>query len=91
MFFVKGAYEQVIRFCTSYNSKGVTLPLTHQQRELYQQQKSYMGTAGLRGTALTLVLFECLGSVRVIWGHLFFFKKKLIHLFFKDVLKIEQK
>ncbi|XP_058601841.1 calcium-transporting ATPase type 2C member 1 isoform X2 [Onychostoma macrolepis] len=48
IFFVKGAYEQVIRFCTSYNSKGVTLPMTHQQRELYQQQKSYMGTAGLR-------------------------------------------
>ncbi|XP_067265891.1 calcium-transporting ATPase type 2C member 1 [Chanodichthys erythropterus] len=48
MFFVKGAYEQIIRFCASYNSKGVTLPLTHQQRELYQQQKSYMGTAGLR-------------------------------------------
>ncbi|RXN32315.1 calcium-transporting ATPase type 2C member 1 isoform X2 [Labeo rohita] len=48
IFFVKGAYEQVIRFCTSYNSKGVSLPLTHQQKELYQQQKSYMGTAGLR-------------------------------------------
>ncbi|XP_073702612.1 calcium-transporting ATPase type 2C member 1 isoform X2 [Garra rufa] len=48
IFFVKGAYEQLIRFCTSYNSKGVTLSLTHQQRELYQQQKSYMGTAGLR-------------------------------------------
>ncbi|KAG1936627.1 calcium-transporting ATPase type 2C member 1 isoform X1 [Pimephales promelas] len=48
VFYVKGAYEQIIRFCTSYNSKGVTLPLTHQQRDLYQQQKSYMGTAGLR-------------------------------------------
>ncbi|XP_067304255.1 calcium-transporting ATPase type 2C member 1 [Pseudorasbora parva] len=48
MFFVKGAYEQIIRFCTSYNSKDVALPMTHQQRELYQQQKSYMGTAGLR-------------------------------------------
>uniref|UniRef100_A0A671M1H2 Calcium-transporting ATPase n=1 Tax=Sinocyclocheilus anshuiensis TaxID=1608454 RepID=A0A671M1H2_9TELE len=48
VFFVKGAYEQIIRFCTSYNSKGGTLPLTHQQRELFQQQKSYMGTAGLR-------------------------------------------
>jgi len=58
VFYVKGAYEQIIRFCTSYNSKGVTLPLTHQQRDLYQQQKSYMGTAGLRGTALvTLVPF----------------------------------
>lgn len=73
MFFVKGAYEQIIRFCTSYNSKGVTLPLTHQQRELYQQQKSYMGTAGLRGTVLvTLVPFESLTSVR-LW--VFFLKK----------------
>ncbi|XP_052002833.1 calcium-transporting ATPase type 2C member 1-like isoform X2 [Xyrauchen texanus] len=48
VFYVKGAYEQIIRFCTSYNSKGVSLPLTNQQRELYHQQKSYMGTAGLR-------------------------------------------
>uniref|UniRef100_A0A671Q3A9 Calcium-transporting ATPase n=1 Tax=Sinocyclocheilus anshuiensis TaxID=1608454 RepID=A0A671Q3A9_9TELE len=39
---------QIIRFCTTYNSRGDALPLTHQQRELYQQQKSYMGTAGLR-------------------------------------------
>uniref|UniRef100_A0AAQ5YEM3 Calcium-transporting ATPase n=1 Tax=Amphiprion ocellaris TaxID=80972 RepID=A0AAQ5YEM3_AMPOC len=44
----QGAYEQVIRFCSSYNSRGSTLPLNHQQRELYQQQISYMGTAGLR-------------------------------------------
>ncbi|KAI4876589.1 hypothetical protein NFI96_014820 [Prochilodus magdalenae] len=48
VFFVKGAFEQIIRFCTTYHSKGVTLPLTNQQRELYQQQKSYMGSAGLR-------------------------------------------
>ncbi|KAG5271242.1 hypothetical protein AALO_G00177490 [Alosa alosa] len=47
-YFMKGAYEQVIRCCSSYHSKGVTLPLTNQQRELFQQQKSYMGTAGLR-------------------------------------------
>lgn len=47
-FFMKGAYEQVICCCGGYNSKGVTLPLTNQQRELFQQQKSYMGTAGLR-------------------------------------------
>ncbi|TNN02003.1 hypothetical protein fugu_009490 [Takifugu bimaculatus] len=47
-FFMKGAFEQVIRLCTSYNSRGSTLPLTHQQRELYQQQVSYMGSAGLR-------------------------------------------
>lgn len=79
MFFVKGAYEQIIRFCTSYNSKGVTLPLTHQQRELYQQQKSYMGTAGLRGTALvTLVPLECLRSVRLFF---FFFVFKEMNTF----------
>lgn len=49
VYFVKGAYEQVIRFCSSYNSRGAALPLNHQQRELYQQQISYMGTSGLRG------------------------------------------
>ncbi|KAM6910512.1 calcium-transporting ATPase type 2C member 1 [Xenentodon cancila] len=48
VYYMKGAYEQVIRFCSSYNSRGAALPLTQQQRELYQQQISYMGTAGLR-------------------------------------------
>ncbi|CAL1611603.1 unnamed protein product [Knipowitschia caucasica] len=48
VFYVKGAFEQVIRFCSSYQSRGVALPLTHQQRELYQQHISYMGSAGLR-------------------------------------------
>ncbi|XP_069393326.1 calcium-transporting ATPase type 2C member 1 isoform X1 [Paralichthys olivaceus] len=48
VYFLKGAYEQVIRFCSSYNSRGTTLPITNQQRELYQQQISYMGSAGLR-------------------------------------------
>uniref|UniRef100_A0A671WWS2 P-type Ca(2+) transporter n=1 Tax=Sparus aurata TaxID=8175 RepID=A0A671WWS2_SPAAU len=45
---LQGAYEQVIRLCSSYNSRGSTLSLNHQQRELYQQQISYMGSAGLR-------------------------------------------
>lgn len=49
VYFMKGAYEQVIRFCSSYSSRGSALPLSQQQRELYQQQISYMGTAGLRG------------------------------------------
>ncbi|KAM6967964.1 calcium-transporting ATPase type 2C member 1 isoform 1-T1 [Aplochiton taeniatus] len=48
VYFMKGAFEQVIRFCSSYNSRGAALGLSSQQRELYQQQKSYMGTAGLR-------------------------------------------
>ncbi|KAM8967063.1 calcium-transporting ATPase type 2C member 1 [Pelodytes ibericus] len=50
--FMKGAYEQVIRYCTTYNSKGQTLHLTQQQRELYHQETAYMGTAGLRVIAL---------------------------------------
>ncbi|XP_034466527.1 calcium-transporting ATPase type 2C member 1 isoform X2 [Hippoglossus hippoglossus] len=48
VYFLKGAYEQVIRFCSSYSSRGAALPLSHQQRELYQQQISYMGSASLR-------------------------------------------
>lgn len=48
VYYMKGAYEQVIRFCSSYNSRGTMLSLNHQQRELYQQQISYMGSAGLR-------------------------------------------
>ncbi|XP_063778427.1 calcium-transporting ATPase type 2C member 1 [Pseudophryne corroboree] len=50
--FMKGAYEQVIRYCTTYNSKGQSLPLTQQQRDLYHQETAYMGTAGLRVIAL---------------------------------------
>ncbi|CAH2283013.1 calcium-transporting ATPase type 2C member 1 isoform X1 [Pelobates cultripes] len=50
--FMKGAYEQVVRYCTTYNVKGQTLPLTLQQRELYHQETAYMGTAGLRVIAL---------------------------------------
>lgn len=50
VFFVKGAFEKVIQFCKTYHSKGASLPLTNQQRELYQQEKTYMGSAGLRGT-----------------------------------------
>lgn len=48
VFYMKGAFEQVIRFCSTFHSRGSALPLTSQQRELYQQQESYMGSAGLR-------------------------------------------
>uniref|UniRef100_A0A8D0G8Z4 Calcium-transporting ATPase n=1 Tax=Sphenodon punctatus TaxID=8508 RepID=A0A8D0G8Z4_SPHPU len=50
--FMKGAYEEVIRYCTTYNSKGQTLSLTQQQRDLYQEEQSSMGSAGLRVLAL---------------------------------------
>ncbi|XP_061650566.1 calcium-transporting ATPase type 2C member 1 [Phyllopteryx taeniolatus] len=46
--FVKGAYERVIRFCGSYNGRGGARPLDQQHLELYLQQISYMGSAGLR-------------------------------------------
>lgn len=51
---MKGAYEQVIRYCTSYNCKGQTLPLVQQQREQYQQEKMSMGSAGLRGKGVSV-------------------------------------
>lgn len=50
--FMKGAYEQVIKYCTSYHCKGQSLPLVQQQREQYQQEKASMGSAGLRVLAL---------------------------------------
>ncbi|XP_032630813.1 calcium-transporting ATPase type 2C member 1 isoform X3 [Chelonoidis abingdonii] len=59
--FMKGAYEQVIRYCTTYNSKGQTLPLTQQQREQYQQETISMGSAGLR--VLTLASGPELGQL----------------------------
>ncbi|TSY27749.1 Calcium-transporting ATPase type 2C member 1 [Bagarius yarrelli] len=40
--------EKVIQFCNTYNTKGSSLPLNNQQRVLYQQEMSYMGSAGLR-------------------------------------------
>uniref|UniRef100_UPI00398F3A4D calcium-transporting ATPase type 2C member 1 n=1 Tax=Pristiophorus japonicus TaxID=55135 RepID=UPI00398F3A4D len=52
IYFMKGAYEHVIRFCSNYNSHSQALPLTQQQKELYHQEKTYMGTAGLRVLAL---------------------------------------
>lgn len=50
---MKGAYEQVIKYCTTYHNKGQTLTLTQQQRDLYQQEKAQMGSAGLRGKAVS--------------------------------------
>ncbi|XP_028605891.2 calcium-transporting ATPase type 2C member 1 isoform X2 [Podarcis muralis] len=50
--FMKGAYEEVVRYCTTYNNKGHSLPLSQQQRDLYQQEKASMGSAGLRVLAL---------------------------------------
>ncbi|XP_034259859.1 calcium-transporting ATPase type 2C member 1 isoform X1 [Pantherophis guttatus] len=50
--FMKGAYEEVIRYCTTYNNKGHSLLLNQQERDHYQQEKASMGSAGLRVLAL---------------------------------------
>uniref|UniRef100_A0A5G2RA11 Calcium-transporting ATPase n=1 Tax=Sus scrofa TaxID=9823 RepID=A0A5G2RA11_PIG len=50
--FMKGAFEEVIRYCTTYNTGGIPLPLTPQQRALWQQEEKRMGSLGLRVLAL---------------------------------------
>ncbi|XP_040266480.1 LOW QUALITY PROTEIN: calcium-transporting ATPase type 2C member 2 [Bufo bufo] len=52
VYFVKGAYEDVIQYCTSYNSGGMSMPLTPQQKSLYVQEEKNMGSQGLRVLAL---------------------------------------
>ncbi|XP_069822436.1 calcium-transporting ATPase type 2C member 2 [Dendropsophus ebraccatus] len=51
-YFMKGAYEEVIQYCTTYNSGGMSMPLTPQQKSLYQQEEKNMGSQGLRVLAL---------------------------------------
>lgn len=64
---MKGAYEQVIRYCTSYNCKGQTLPLVQQQREQYQQEKTSMGSAGLRGKTVCVSKQISVTMTLLIW------------------------
>ncbi|XP_045845438.1 calcium-transporting ATPase type 2C member 2 isoform X2 [Meles meles] len=52
IYFMKGAFEEVINHCTTYNNGGIPLPLTPQQRAFYQQEEQKMGTLGLRVLAL---------------------------------------
>ncbi|KAM9301958.1 calcium-transporting ATPase type 2C member 2 [Gastrophryne carolinensis] len=52
VYFMKGAIEEVIQCCTSYSSGGMAMPLTPQQRALYQQEEKNMGSQGLRVLAL---------------------------------------
>lgn len=52
MYFMKGAYEEVIKCCTTYNSGGMSMPLTPQQKSLYLQEEKNMGSQGLRGKSL---------------------------------------
>ncbi|XP_074695423.1 calcium-transporting ATPase type 2C member 2 isoform X3 [Strix aluco] len=52
IYFMKGAFEEVIQYCTLYNSGGISLSLTPQQRAFYQQEEKRMGSSGLRVLAL---------------------------------------
>ncbi|NWJ05257.1 AT2C2 ATPase, partial [Crypturellus undulatus] len=52
IYFMKGAFEEVIRYCTMYNSGGISLSLTPQQKASYQQEEKRMGSSGLRVLAL---------------------------------------
>ncbi|EFB21504.1 hypothetical protein PANDA_014598, partial [Ailuropoda melanoleuca] len=52
IYFMKGAFEEVINYCTMYNNGGIPLPLTPQQRSFCQQEEKRMGLLGLRVLAL---------------------------------------
>ncbi|NXF02919.1 AT2C2 ATPase, partial [Smithornis capensis] len=52
IYFMKGAFEEVLRYCTLYNSGGISLSLTPQQKAFYQQEEKRMGSSGLRVLAL---------------------------------------
>ncbi|XP_027502876.1 LOW QUALITY PROTEIN: calcium-transporting ATPase type 2C member 2 [Corapipo altera] len=52
IYFMKGAFEEVIQYCTLYNSGGISLSLTPQQKAAYQQEEKRMGSSGLRVLAL---------------------------------------
>ncbi|XP_068116903.1 calcium-transporting ATPase type 2C member 2 [Hyperolius riggenbachi] len=52
LYFMKGAYEEVVQYCTAYNSGGMSMPLTPQQKSFYLQEEKNMGIQGLRVLAL---------------------------------------
>lgn len=49
VYFMKGAFEEVIHHCSMYNNGGIPLPLTPQQKSYWQQEEKKMGSLGLRG------------------------------------------
>ncbi|XP_035678600.1 calcium-transporting ATPase type 2C member 1-like isoform X2 [Branchiostoma floridae] len=47
-YFMKGAIEQVLQQCVTYNSRGTAIPLTEKQLAEYYHNAQLMGRAGLR-------------------------------------------
>ncbi|CAI9616619.1 unnamed protein product [Staurois parvus] len=70
VYFMKGAFEEVIQYCTTYNSGGMTMALTPQQKSLYLQEEKNMGSQGLRVLALAsgpeLGMLMFLGLIGII-------------------------
>ncbi|XP_033117175.1 calcium-transporting ATPase type 2C member 1-like [Anneissia japonica] len=52
MYFVKGAIEQILKNCTSYNYKNYSKMLTKEDKERFRRQANYLGSTGLRVLAL---------------------------------------
>nr|XP_014350574.1 PREDICTED: calcium-transporting ATPase type 2C member 2 [Latimeria chalumnae] len=52
IYFMKGAYEGIIQYCTSYNNGGISVPLTPQQQAVYVQEEKRLGGLGLRVISL---------------------------------------
>uniref|UniRef100_A0A8C6RDY2 Calcium-transporting ATPase n=1 Tax=Nannospalax galili TaxID=1026970 RepID=A0A8C6RDY2_NANGA len=52
IYFMKGAFEEVIHHCTMYNNGGIPLPLTPQHKSYCLQEEKKMGSLGLRVLAL---------------------------------------
>ncbi|XP_020844919.1 calcium-transporting ATPase type 2C member 2 [Phascolarctos cinereus] len=52
VYFMKGAFEEVIRYCTMYNNGGIPLQMTPQQKSFCLQEEKRMGSLGLRVLAL---------------------------------------
>ncbi|XP_043562577.1 calcium-transporting ATPase type 2C member 2-like [Chiloscyllium plagiosum] len=61
MYFMKGAYEGVIQYCSNYSNGGMPVPLTPQQKTIYIQQQAKLGAEGLR--VLTLAAGCELGAL----------------------------
>ncbi|XP_036296340.1 calcium-transporting ATPase type 2C member 2 isoform X3 [Pipistrellus kuhlii] len=64
IYFMKGAFEEVVHYCTKYNNGGIALPLTPQQRAFCQQAEKRMGSLGLRGQNIGL----CNGKLSAMSG-----------------------
>lgn len=70
VYFMKGAFEEVIQYCTTYNSGGMAMTLTPQQKSFYLQEEKNMGSQGLRVLALAsgpeLGMLMFLGLIGII-------------------------